>query len=623
MNENLTMKFDKNTIDHLGIKLYSSFPPVVAELISNSYDADAEIVYVTIDYEKKQVVVEDDGTGMTFSELNNEFLVVGRNRRIQNKSDTSLKKQRKVTGKKGVGKLAVFGIAEDITVSSIKSGQFNEFKMNYHDIKNCPTSEYSPQIIEKNTKTTATQGTTIKIDNIKQKRITDIYELSISLSKRFKFYDENDFMVVLKNENTKEEIVMNNSIFFDDLVSEFSWKFPDDFINETDENIQKLVEYGITGEIYTQPTPLKKKDTGFIVYSRGKLVQENSFFSSRSNDHFNSYVTGYFEVDYIDNLYDDDFVSTDRRSILWEQNDDLIEIREAFNTLVNKIQMQWRKKREQKKEDKIQNDLPSDFYEDIESEADKMALKSLEKNLIKNSTAQDDTDSAISILKSVKNQFKFESFKNKIIALNEVEITIENMQKISQDWENIETQELAKIAIGRIQTIERFENFVNNNSSETKVIQPFLEKFPWILEPRMTHFDREVTFKKILQEAFPDETLEESNRRIDFLCSNINGDIIIIELKRPQIKISQKEILQALDYESFIRQKRANLKDIKTILISDRHDMDPSTKHLYDNLKNSSFEIKTYTEMLDQAKTYHKQFTEALESIEEAKSEVK
>ena len=60
MNDGFKMRYDKNTIDHLGIKLYSTFPPVIAELISNAYDADAENVKVTIDYDRKFVTVEDD-----------------------------------------------------------------------------------------------------------------------------------------------------------------------------------------------------------------------------------------------------------------------------------------------------------------------------------------------------------------------------------------------------------------------------------------------------------------------------------------------------------------------------------------------------------------------------------
>ena len=36
----LEMRFDPNVITHLGIQMYSTLPPVIAELVSNSYDAD-------------------------------------------------------------------------------------------------------------------------------------------------------------------------------------------------------------------------------------------------------------------------------------------------------------------------------------------------------------------------------------------------------------------------------------------------------------------------------------------------------------------------------------------------------------------------------------------------------
>ena len=34
----LTMTFEANTIQHLGVKIYSNMPPVLAELIANAYD---------------------------------------------------------------------------------------------------------------------------------------------------------------------------------------------------------------------------------------------------------------------------------------------------------------------------------------------------------------------------------------------------------------------------------------------------------------------------------------------------------------------------------------------------------------------------------------------------------
>ena len=37
-----TMEFELTTIEHLGVKLYSFLPPVIGELVSNAWDADAE-----------------------------------------------------------------------------------------------------------------------------------------------------------------------------------------------------------------------------------------------------------------------------------------------------------------------------------------------------------------------------------------------------------------------------------------------------------------------------------------------------------------------------------------------------------------------------------------------------
>lgn len=42
----LQVTFDINTIDHLGVKLYSTIPPMIAELVSNAWDADANNVHI-------------------------------------------------------------------------------------------------------------------------------------------------------------------------------------------------------------------------------------------------------------------------------------------------------------------------------------------------------------------------------------------------------------------------------------------------------------------------------------------------------------------------------------------------------------------------------------------------
>ena len=131
MNEekHLRMSFDPQTIEHLGVKMYSQIPNAIAELIANSYDADATKVDVNlIDNDAgKEIQVIDDGVGMDFDEINDHFLRIGRNRREEG-SGTSPSGKRKVTGRKGLGKLALFGIGDVIEVVTTKSGSKNRVK---------------------------------------------------------------------------------------------------------------------------------------------------------------------------------------------------------------------------------------------------------------------------------------------------------------------------------------------------------------------------------------------------------------------------------------------------------------------------------------------------------------
>mgnify|MGYP003081738722 FL=1 len=85
------MKFDPNVITHLGIQMYSTLPPVISELISNAYDADATEVkiYLNDKDQEKSIIIEDNGHGMSFDEINDKFLLIGRNRRKDDQSDKS------------------------------------------------------------------------------------------------------------------------------------------------------------------------------------------------------------------------------------------------------------------------------------------------------------------------------------------------------------------------------------------------------------------------------------------------------------------------------------------------------------------------------------------------------
>ena len=112
------MSFDPHTIEHLGVKMYSNIPNAIAELIANAYNAEAENVHIKLvdNGKDKSICIIDDGVGMDFDEINSKFLRIGRKRRVEDGNALSPNGKRKVTGKKGLGKLAFFGIGDTIDI---------------------------------------------------------------------------------------------------------------------------------------------------------------------------------------------------------------------------------------------------------------------------------------------------------------------------------------------------------------------------------------------------------------------------------------------------------------------------------------------------------------------------
>src|SRR5438067_481689 len=82
----LTMKYAGGLIKHLGLQMYSGAVPAIAELVKNSYDANASEVDITIPFDEpwgpsSSIKVMDSGHGMRFSDCDNKYLVLGRDRR--------------------------------------------------------------------------------------------------------------------------------------------------------------------------------------------------------------------------------------------------------------------------------------------------------------------------------------------------------------------------------------------------------------------------------------------------------------------------------------------------------------------------------------------------------------
>jgi hypothetical protein len=151
------LKIQGGMLEALGINMYSTLGKCLVEFLANGYDAEATKVDISIPFhdiekarvkvraaakkrveEKKaepftvlttplpesiQVMIRDDGHGMTPNDIENKFLPFNRNRRFDaklNKETDQLNRsennKRQVMGRKGLGKLAGFGAAELVVI---------------------------------------------------------------------------------------------------------------------------------------------------------------------------------------------------------------------------------------------------------------------------------------------------------------------------------------------------------------------------------------------------------------------------------------------------------------------------------------------------------------------------
>ena len=112
-----TAKFqaDSALLRELGEALVGQPHIALAELVKNAYDADATRCHVTIDGDK--IVVEDNGHGMSEREFLDHWMTIGTPHK--QKADISRILQRRVTGSKGVGRLAAQFLAHELEMTTV------------------------------------------------------------------------------------------------------------------------------------------------------------------------------------------------------------------------------------------------------------------------------------------------------------------------------------------------------------------------------------------------------------------------------------------------------------------------------------------------------------------------
>ena len=112
----LPFTIDAELLRELGERLVGKPHIVLAELVKNSYDADATQVTINFMPNKDRIEISDDGHGMSVDEFKKFWMRIGTTHKKEKRSRNL---RRLMTGSKGVGRLAVQFLANKLTIVTI------------------------------------------------------------------------------------------------------------------------------------------------------------------------------------------------------------------------------------------------------------------------------------------------------------------------------------------------------------------------------------------------------------------------------------------------------------------------------------------------------------------------
>ena len=347
VNHKYEMTLDLNVLNHLGINLYSNAPAVLAEAVANSWDADADNVLIQICKDTETIVISDDGHGMSVANINLKFLKVGYERR-EEENPVTPKYNRPVMGRKGIGKLSLFSIADTIEVQSSRGGEANGFTMSLPDIRATIKDKrkdniYHPIPISQNDLDIA-KGTKIVLKNLRKSLTQTVKALRRRLARRFTVIDPKHHFSVLVN---GDPINIADRDYYNKL--QYVWHYGDYgsqclALCKNAEQMEKRDAASFEGWIGTVKESGQSKDGGeslnkIVVIVRGKLAQEDILETFGETGLYTKFIIGEVRADFLDEDDKADIATTSRQSII-EEDPRFLSLKEAIGKELKNIQSQ-------------------------------------------------------------------------------------------------------------------------------------------------------------------------------------------------------------------------------------------------------------------------------------------
>jgi hypothetical protein len=245
---------------------------VVWEYVSNGLQykdrATKPTVVVKVDVKAKTINIRDNGRGMLISDLRRYFQMHGEN--------LDRKQGRPGRGYFGTGKSAAFGIANVFRISTVKDGRLSRVQLTRKDIDAHQEGEEIPiQILERETKTGAPNGTLVEIEDIFLRQI-DIPSMIRHIERHIAHWP--DATVIINNHECQfNEPDINREFYFSTLGTAFE---------------KSLGEAQLT--IKVAKAPLDDELRGIAILSEG--VWHETTLAGCDRKPFSEYLFGTFDV---------------------------------------------------------------------------------------------------------------------------------------------------------------------------------------------------------------------------------------------------------------------------------------------------------------------------------------
>lgn len=610
------MKILGRTIEHLGTQMYKHRAPSIAELVANCWDAGAKNVWINVseeaeyNAERSVVVIMDDGEGMDTLAVQECYLVVGRNRRHD---DGGLSHGRKIMGRKGIGKLAGFGLAEKVTITTWKgeiqtaiqfSMALRQLKLNagtVEDIK-FPWCEVSKQTGWPNS------GTRIELSQLRHTAPIGIEALYETLARRF-------------SRTTRGEMnIWINNVRMSDPDIDAMYKKPEDGGYE----VATLPSGQTVNYRYAfARKPLRSKELqGFVIYANERTAQAPPFFfnveSTASSQHSTRYVTGEIIADFLDAGTDDesDVISTDRQELDWEKVE-LLELKKWGDDLSRRVLRECAEIRGKQLENWI---LTDEYFTERLTILDPSSRNEIGHFLkILGQKSDENDDRTRDLADALIRAYEFRTFHDVIDDIKQAGDDPEKLEEMLgrlHDWKVLESRAILEIVRGRLSIINKLEQMLVHDAPETASSRTYdnlhdlLAEYPWLFNPEWQVFAEEKTISRQLQEwgdrDCPDEI---RNKRVDFLAFSKSTDaLVIIEMKRPGHAVNLDEVQRLEQYQVELMRARENCRRVLvyagTVNIP---------QHKWEQMQDADdFEALLWSRMFARAKSFYSHYEAVL-----------